>query len=379
MPRVRDLGLDKHLARWWRLTPGPNNAITDVTDVSVGHYTLIHGDGPLRPGRGPFRTGVTVILPHPGNLYAQKVLAAVHTVNGYGKAMGFEQVRETGVIETPIALTGTLNVPRVADALISLALEKNPHIGIGLPETGRRSYATVNPVVGETNDGFLSDIQGRPIGEREVRAAITAAKSGRVQEGVVGAGTGTSCFGWKGGIGTASRVLPQELGRYTVGVLVQTNFGRPEELVFLGERVGAWLRPPKAGSDPGAGSIGGSVMVVVATNAPLSSRQLGRLARRASFGLARTGSICHADSGDFVIAFTTAYRVLDPPPPHFEEDRTVLVQESRILNGLFLAVVEATEEAVLNSLTTAYTVVGRDNHTRYGFPWKDVVSHFARS
>ncbi len=164
-----------------------------------------------------------------------------------------------------------------------------------------------------------------------------------------------------------------------MGVLVQTNFGRPEELVFLGEPVGAWIRPPKAGSDPGAGSIGGSVMVVVATNAPLSSRQLGRLARRASFGLARTGSICHADSGDFVIAFTTAYRVLDPPPPHFEEDRTVLVQESRILNGLFLAVVEATEEAVLNSLTTAYTVVGRDNHTRYGFPWKEVVSHFVRS
>ncbi len=374
MPRVRDLGLDKHLARWWRLSPGPNNAITDVVDVAVGHYTLVEGEGPLRPGRGPFRTGVTVILPHTGNLYAQKVPEAVYTINGYGKATGFEQVRETGVIETPIALTATLNVPRVADALITLAIEKNPHIGIGLPEKGRRGYATVNPVVGETNDGFLNDIQGRPIREEHVRTAIATAKSGRVQEGVVGAGTGTSCFGWKGGIGTASRVLPQELGRYTVGVLVQTNFGRPEELIFLGEPVGAWLRPPNAASEPGGGSLGGSVMVVLATNAPLSTRQLGRIARRASFGLARTGSIAHADSGDFVIAFTTAYRVPDPPPSRLEEPQTVLIQEARVLNGLFLAVTEAVEEAVLNSLTTAYTVVGRDGHTRYGFPWQDVVA-----
>ncbi len=377
MPRVREIGIDDHIARWWRLPPGPQNAITDVAGVAVGHFTLIKGKGPLRPGHGPFRTGVTVILPHGGNLYAEKVPAAVHTVNGYGKAVGFEQVRETGVIETPIALTGTLNVPRVADALITLAVEQNPHIGVGFPEKGRRGYATVNPIVGETNDGFLSDIQARPIGEREVRAALAHATTGPVAEGAVGAGTGTSCFGWKGGVGTASRVLPRELGGYTLGVLVQTNFGRPEEVIFLGVPVGAWLRPPGFRSEVGGGSLGGSVMVVVATDAPLDTRQLGRVARRVPFGLARTGSTCHADSGDFVIAFSTAYRVPERPAGTVAE-RLMLVNESRVLNALFLAVVEAVEEAVLNSLTCAHTVVGRDGNTRHAFPWQEVAREIAR-
>lgn len=371
MPRVRELPLDEHISRWWRLPPGPHNAITDVSGVAVGHYTLIRGDGPLRPGHGPFRTGVTVVLPHTGNLYAEKVPAAVHTINGYGKAMGFEQVRETGAIETPIALTGTLNVPRVADALISLAVEQNPHIGVGFPEKGRKGYATVNPVVGETNDGFLSDIQGRPIGEAEVREAIAAATTGPVKEGVVGAGTGTGCFGWKGGIGTASRALPPELGGYTLGVLVQTNFGRPEELIFLGMRADH-VRPPGTSEDVGGGSLGGSVMVVVATDAPLTSRQLGRIARRVAFGLARTGSTCHADSGDFVIAFSTAYRIPDRPDQAVVT-RPAVLEEARVLNALFLAVVEAVEEAVLNSLTTAHTVVGRDGNTRYAFPYAEFL------
>ncbi len=372
MPRVRELGLDDHIARWWRLSPGRWNSITDVGDVAVGHYTLIQGDGPLRRGHGPYRTGVTLILPHTGNLYAEKVPAATAVLNGFGKTVGLEQIRELGTLETPIALTSTLNVPRVADALITLALEQNPHIGVGFDERGRRGYATVNPVVGETNDGYLNDVHGRPIGEAEVRAALADATHGPVAEGVVGAGTGTGCFGWKGGIGTASRVLPEKLGGYTVGVLVQTNFGRPEELIFLGVPVGASIRPPNITSGVGAGSLGGSVMVIVATDAPLSPRQLGRLARRVGFGLARTGSICHADSGDYVIAFSTAYRVPDRSPTLVEE-RPTLVQESRVLNGLFLAVVEATEEAVLNSLTTARTLVGRDGNTRYALPVEDVV------
>ena len=373
MPRVRELSLEDYIQRWWRLLPGPLNAITDVADVAVGHYTLFVGAGPLQPGHGPFRTGVTVILPHTGNLYTEKVRAAVHTINGYGKVAGFEQVRETGLVETPIALTSTLNVPRVADALITLAIEQNPHIGVGLPEKGRKGYTTVNPVVGETNDGYLSDVHARPIGEEEVRAAIAAATTGPVEEGVVGAGTGTSCFGWKGGIGTASRVIPAQYGGYTVGVLVQTNFGRPEELIFLGLPVGAWLRPPEDASRPSEEAPGGSVMIVIATDAPLSARQLGRIARRAAFGLARTGSTCRATSGDFVIAFSTAYREQEFHTSLLEH-RSLLVEDVQALNALFLATVEAVEEAILNSLTCARTVVGRDGNTRHRLPWEEIVS-----
>ncbi len=377
MPRVRELDLEQVWRRWWRLSPGPKNAITDVEGVAVGHYTLIQGEGPLRRGKGPFRTGVTVVLPHTGNLYAEKVPAAVAVLNGFGKTVGLEQIRELGTLETPIALTSTLNVPRVADALITLALEANPHIGVGFDHTGRRGYATVNPVVGETNDGFLNDVHGRPIGEAEVWEALASATQGAVPEGAVGAGTGTSCFGWKGGIGTASRVLPDDLGGYVVGVLVQTNFGRPEELVFLGTPVGAFLRPPNAPPpQPGTGSLGGSVMVIVATDAPLTPRQLGRVARRVGFGLARTGSVCHADSGDYVIAFSTAYRIPERPDKRVTE-RPLLLQESRVINALFLAVVEAVEEAVLDSLTTAHTVVGRDDHVRYALP-VDEVTHLVQ-
>lgn len=372
MPRVRELGLEPHIQRWWRLPPGPLNAITDVEGVAVGHATIVEGEGPLRRGHGPFRTGVTVVVPHPGNLYREKVPAAVHVLNGFGKSVGLAQVRELGTIETPIALTSTLNVPRVADALITLALEANPHIGVGEDARGRPGYATVNPVVGETNDGYLNDVHGRPVGEAHVRAALASATAGPVPEGAVGAGTGTSCFGWKGGIGTASRRLPEALGGGTVGVLVQTNFGRPEELIFLGVPVGAFLRPPNVSSEPGAGSLDGSVMVIIATDLPLTARQLERLARRAAFGLARTGSVCHADSGDFIIAFSTAYRVPERPREPIVA-RPVLVQEARVLNAAFLAVVEAVEEAVLNSLTTAQTVVGRDGHVRYALPLDELV------
>ncbi|MCA9971114.1 MAG: P1 family peptidase [Anaerolineales bacterium] len=367
MPRIRDLNL-----LYSELPPGPHNAITDVAGVAVGHYTLIRGDGAWRPGRGPFRTGVTLVLPHAGNLYADKVSAAVHTINGFGKVAGFEQVRELGTLETPIALTGTLNVPRVADALITLAIEQNPHIGVGFAETGRRGYASVNPVVGETSDGFLSDIQARPIAEPEVRAALAAASTGPVPEGVVGAGTGTSCFGWKGGIGSASRVLP---AGFTVGALVQSNYGRAEALTVAGVPVGRWVRPPEVGSG-GAGEKGsggdGSIMIVLATDAPLDARQLGRLCRRAAFGLARSGSTCHGGSGDFVIAFSTTRRVPDRPAAPLTT--APVLHEQPLMNDFALAVVEAVEEAIYNSLFMAHTVVGRDGNTRHGLPVDEVVA-----
>ena len=256
MPRIRELGFYESV-----LPPGQRNAISDVGGVTVGHYTLISGEATAdpgwQPGSGPFRTGVTLVLLHGGNLYEDRVAAAVHTINGFGKPAGFEQVRELGVIETPIALTGTMNVPRVADALVTIAAESSPHIGVGFPETGWAGYASVNPLVGETSDGYLSDLQGRPIGLPEVRAAWAAA-SPDVVEGAVGAGTGTSCYGWKGGIGTASRLLPERAGGYTVGALVQTNFGSPEELTICGVPVGKHLRPPDTrGDDTGGHAVPG--------------------------------------------------------------------------------------------------------------------------
>jgi D-aminopeptidase len=385
MPRIRELDIYTGV-----LPAGPRNAITDVAGVGVGHFTLIQGSpqtGPdWRPGNGPFRTGVTLILPHGGNLYEDKVAAAVHTINGFGKVAGFEQVRELGNLETPIALTGTLSVPRVVDALMTIAIEQNPHLGLGFPESGYGGYASVNPVVGETSDGYLSDLQARPIGLAEVRAALAAVSTGDVPEGAVGAGTGTSCYGWKGGIGTASRVLPVAAGGFTVGALVQTNFGSPEELVICGVPVGQALRPPPAvdggrsadvdapGDGPPSddrGRRGSSIMIVLATDAPLDSRQLERIARRAAFGLARTGSTCHAGSGDFVIAFSTTRRIPDRPERVVTEGPVVF--EQPILNDLSLAVIESVEEAIYNSLLMAETVVGRHGHVRHALPGEAVA------
>lgn len=362
MPRIRELGIYES-----KLPPGPHNAITDVAGVAVGHYTLIAGEGAWT-GNGPFRTGVTVIVPHEGNVFEEKVTAVTHTINGFGKVYGFEQVRELGTIETPIALTGTLNVPRVADALMTIAIEQNPHIGLGFAASGRQGYHSVNPVVGETSDGYLSDLQARPIGLAEVRAALADAATGPVAEGVVGAGTGTSCFGWKGGIGSASRMLPQHAGGFTIGVLVQTNYGSPEELTICGVPVGQQVRPPK----PEKRQEDGSIMIVLATDAPLDTRQLGRLCQRAAFGLARTGSTCHGGSGDFVIAFSTANRTPDRPAelggvrPYF--------REQPVMDLFSLAVIEAVEEAIYNSLFMAQTVVGRDGNTRYALPVDEVVA-----
>jgi D-aminopeptidase len=351
-PRIRDLRISVG-----DLPPGAHNGITDVDGVRVGHATLVSGEGPLRPGQGPVRTGVTVILPHGGNLFREKVRAAVHTINGFGKVCGFEQVRELGTIETPIALTNTLNVYLVGDALAQYAIRENPEIGI--------STSSVNGVVGETNDGYLNDLQGRHVRAEHVWAAIEGATAWPVAEGAVGAGTGTSCFGWKGGIGTASRTVPGEVGGYTVGALVQSNFGRSGDLVICGVPVGRHIRPPAVQEHLVQG--GGSVMVVLATDAPLTARGLYRLCVRAAAGLARTGSTYDHGSGDFVIAFSTAWRIAHWSTA-LTRTQTVLADEGKTMEWLFPAVVESVEEAVLNSLFRAETVAGRDGHTRYGLP-----------
>jgi D-aminopeptidase len=357
-PRLRDLGLSVG-----ELPTGPHNAITDVAGVRVGHTTLIAGEGPLRPGQGPVRTGVTAILPHGDNLFRQKVRAAVHTINGFGKVRGFEEVRELGVVEAPIALTNTLNVGLVADALVQYVLRHNPDVGI--------TTTTANVIVGETSDAFLNDLQGRHVRAEHVWAAIDSAAPGAVAEGAVGAGTGTSCFDWKGGIGTASRVVPAEAGGYTVGALVQSNFGRARELLVCGVPVGRYLQPPDTPTP--AERDEGSIMIVLATDAPLDSRQLRRLCVRAAAGLARTGSVYGPGSGDFVIAFSTAQRIAHEPAA-LTATQTVLADEQQAMAWLFPAVVESVEEAILNSLFRAETVVGRDGHTRHGLPVEEVAT-----
>jgi len=310
MPRARELGVVTGT-----LEPGPLNAITDVAGVRVGHATLIRGED--------VRTGVTAILPHGGNLFREKVAGAVFVGNAFGKLMGSTQVNELGEIETPILLTSTLNVPRVADALLDYLL--------ALP--GNEDVRSINPLVAETNDGYLNDIRGRHVGREEVLAAIRGARGGSVEEGAVGAGTGTVAFGFKGGIGTASRRVPAGL---TVGVLVQTNFGG--QLTIAGAPVGKEL----ARKDP----ADGSVIVVIATDAPVDARNLGRMGARAMMGLARTGSAAANGSGDYAIAFSTARGV-----------RELVTNDA--MSPLFLAVIEATEEAVYNSLFQAKTMTGR--------------------
>lgn len=326
--RARDLGVAPGV-----LEPGPHNAITDVEGVLVGHSTLADGKR--------LNTGVTAIRPHGGNLYRDKVPAAIHVGNGYGKLAGSTQVQELGEIETPILLTGTLNVPRVADALISWSLAQE----------GMARVTSINPVVGETNDGGLSDIRARPVGEREVFAALDNAASGPVAEGAVGAGAGTIAFGWKGGIGTSSRKLPQGLGGYTVGVLVQSNFGGMLKVdgVDIGKALGQFYLKDALESR----AADGSIMMVIATDAPLGPHALERLARRAMAGLARTGAAMTNGSGDYVIAFSTAPSVRRTPQRRSGRHTIAQVPTSR-LSPLFAA----TEEAILNSLFMARTTHG---------------------
>lgn len=308
-PRARDLGISPG-----RLPPGSWNAITDVGGVLVGHATVIRGD--------EVRTGVTAVLPHGGNLFREKVAGAVFVFNGFGKLAGSTQVEELGEIETPILLTSTLNVPRVADALLDYMLS--------LP--GNERVRSLNPLVAEINDGLLNDIRGRHVGREEVLSAISNARGGAVEEGAVGAGTGTVAFGWKGGIGTSSR----KAGEWTVGVLVQTNYGG--DLHILGVPVGRLLRGGEASPD-------GSVIVVIATDAPVDARNLKRMAARSVLGLGRTGAAGSNGSGDYAIAFTTARQ----PAKLLSNDA---------MTPLFGAVIEATEEAVYNSLFCARTMEG---------------------
>jgi D-aminopeptidase len=332
-PRASDLGL-----RVGVLPAGPLDAITDVDGVEVGQTTINHDD---------LRTGVTAVLPHSGNLYREKVPGAVFVGNGFGKLAGSTQVDEMGDIETPILLTSTTSVPRVADAVISYML--------ALP--GNEDVLSINPVVGETNDGWLNDIRGRHITPEDVFAAIKSAKGGPVEEGSVGAGTGTVVFGFKGGIGTSSRRLPPKLGGYMVGVLVQTNYGGV--LTIAGAPVGKelgryYLREDLQQQGSGRDDARGSVMIVVATDAPLDARNLKRLGARAMAGIARTGSSVSNGSGDYAIAFSTAQAVRI----HTADDA---------MSPLFEAVIEATEEAVYNSMLRATTVTGH-GHTVEALP-----------
>jgi D-aminopeptidase len=321
-PRARDIGLIVGT-----LPPGPLDAITDVEGVRVGQVTLIQGDS--------IRTGVTIVLPHGGNLFRDKVPGAVYVGNAFGKLAGSTQVEELGEIESPIALTSTLNVPRVADALLDYLL--------ALP--GNENVRSINPLVAETNDGYLNDIRGRHVGREEVLRAIAQARGGPVEEGAVGAGTGTVAFGFKGGIGTASR----KAGAYTVGALVQTNFGG--SLLMNGAPVGRELR------EHGPNSGNGSCVMVIATDAPVDARNLRRMAARTMFGLARTGSSGANGSGDYGIAFTTV-RASAPLAKLLSNDE---------MSPLFLAVLEATEEAIYNSLLRAVTITG-NGHTVEALP-----------
>jgi D-aminopeptidase len=357
-PRARDIGLSVGI-----LQPGPLNAITDVAGVRVGHTTIIQGDN--------IRTGVTAILPHSGNLFREKVPGAVHIGNAFGKLAGSTQVNELGEIETPILLTSTLSVPRVSDAIIDYML--------ALP--GNEDVQSINPLVGETNDGYLNDIRGRHVGREDCINAIKDSKGGAVEEGAVGAGTGTIAFGFKGGIGTSSRRLPSSLGGFTVGVLVQTNFGGAltisgapvgQELgrYYLKQEVERATGNKRASNEAGAAdSADGSVIIVIATDAPVDARNLKRMAARSMMGLARTGSSASNGSGDYAIAFSTAgeTRIRVPsasaqgpaaPGGQFSPRDTKLLSNDA-MSPLFLAVIEATEEAIYNSLFRAKTMTGR--------------------
>lgn len=356
-PRARDIGLSPGV-----LDPGPLNAITDVPGVLVGQVTLMEGDH--------IRTGVTAILPHAGNVFQEKVPGAVHIGNAFGKLAGSTQVVELGTIETPVVLTNTLSVWDAARAVVTYTL--------GLP--GNEDVRSVNPLVGETNDGYLNNIRGLHVKESHVLEAIRTASAGPVAEGAVGAGTGTSAFGWKGGIGTSSRRLPESLGGYTVGALIQSNYGGV--LVMDGIPVGEeldryYLRDQLRGGDGARGDDSldnpdGSIMMVVATDAPIRSLGLTRLARRVMLGLARTGATSSHGSGDFVIAFSSAESLRTGFRSDSPVDEGAVLRGDR-LSPLFQAAIEATEEAVYNSMLKATTVVGKNGNTREAIPIEDLL------
>ncbi|MGI9061009.1 MAG: P1 family peptidase [Ktedonobacteraceae bacterium] len=342
--------------------PGPNDAITDVPGVRVGFTTLIEGEGPLVVGRGPIRTGVTVIVPHDGNIWKEPLFAGCHRLNGNGELTGLEWMKESGMLMSPIALTNTHSVGVVRDALVSNAITSHQPDDL---------YWWALPVVGETYDGLLNDINGQHVKAEHVAQALASASGGPVAEGGVGSGTGMVCHGFKGGIGTASRVVPEASGSYTVGVLVQANHGRRERLQIKGVPVGEAIPasevpvPEIAGFAPQGG---GSIIVIIATNAPLIPTQCTRLAQRAGLGVARTGGVGEHWSGDLFLAFSTANRGLPASEYGAESPLTVplTMLSNTYITELFDAVVEAIEEAIVNTLLAAETMVGRDGITAYG-------------
>jgi len=357
--RVRETGLKIGI-----LPIGELNSITDVPGVRVGHTTVTRNEN--------VRTGITAILPHGGNLFQEKVTGAVFVGNGFGKLMGSTQVNELGEIETPVLLTSTLSVPRVGVFLLDYMLT--------LP--GNENVQSINPLVAETNDGFLNDIRGRHITRKDVFAAIKTAQTGKVEEGSIGAGTGTIAFGFKGGIGTSSRRLPASLGNYIVGVLVQTNFGGV--LTIDGAPVGVELgkyylkdiveknensKPPVSQNKNDINDLAdGSIIIVIATDAPVDARQLKRMAARSMMGLARTGSSATNGSGDYAIAFSTAPEVRIKSTGENRTPRDVKLLSNDAMSPLFLATIEATEEAIYNSLFRATTVTGKENRTVEALP-----------
>lgn len=363
-PRARDLNI-----LIGTMSPGPHNAITDVPGVRVGHVSLIRGSGKLIPGQGPVRTGVTAIRVE-GD---EAVAAAIHTINGIGYVTSAEIVREMGRLRGPVMLNGTRNVRVIADAVQDWSLRA---IGPG-----------VSPVVAECNDPFLNDIAGRHVHSEHVVQAIESGAGGPVAEGTVDAGVGMGCFGFKGGIGTASRSLPEEFGGFVVGVLVLSDFGGREglreQLRIDGVPVGrelrdwpspaersAWTRAVSTALGRGRTETAGSIVMVLATNAPMDARQLRRLAVRCGAGLARTGSVYGSTSGDFVIAFSTTNRM---PLDIYVRSLDLLTDAPPLMNQFFIAVADATEEAILNSLFRATTVVGRDDHVHWAIPIDEVV------
>ena len=331
-PRSVDLGI--HIGH---LCHGPQNSITDVEGVHVGHSTIITGEGRLIPGEGPIRTGVTVVLPHTNNLYRKKIPAACHVLNGFGKSIGLSQISELGHIESPIALTSTLNVWNVADALVEHLSDLN---------NGVQSF---NPIVLESNDRFLNDAIGRHVKKQHVNDAISSASTPNIQEGNIGAGTGMTGFGWKSGIGTSSRICESLHGDYTVGVLVLCNMGDPRDLRIDGMQIGRYLMPPGVNDE-----AGGSISFVVATDAPVTARQLNRMAKRAHLGLARAGGVVSHGSGTTTLAFSNS-----SDKPQIDDAH---------LTVLFRGVVESAEEAIINSLLGSETLSGRDGNVRHSIP-----------
>ena len=359
--RLRDLGV-----AIGRYPTGPNNAITDVGDVMVGHSTIIQGSGPLQVGRGPIRTGVTAILPNGGRIFTERVVGGAFILNGAGEVSGLIQVMEWGLIETPILLTNTLSVGAASSALVGWMTRRHPQIGV--------EDDVIIPLVGECDDSFLNDIGGRHIHPEHVEEALDNAKGGPVAEGSVGGGTGMVAFDLKGGIGTSSRVLPERSGGFTVGVLVMSNVGRLQDLRIDGIPVGGVIKPVLEGAALRR-TLYGSIICVLATDAPLTTHQIGRLCKRVALGIGRVGSYAAHGSGEIILGFTTSN-----PVPRGGDAPTYQLSAlpDRRMNALYGAAIECTEEAILNALCAAEPMVGLDDRYVPALPLEPVVEAVTR-